>query len=350
MQIQSSDELTRTSSLVAQVVFDLRQNLLVRTDSSRGAIERSLARVMRKLLSPLWNSAKRGRWIYGNVYGRKMMMPAEHPIVATVTEAPLYNIPLALAVAVLAKAQTPLAIIDVGANIGETVAAIEQTTPDRCIYFCIEPEPELAQFCRLNFNANARVVVEEAFVGECKDANVTLVDDGRANPSTTFSISPSAKALSPLDRLAASFIEQHGVDLIKTDTEGYDFTILRSAESILQKYKPAVYFEWYPELIVKLNERPECIFEYLQQYGYRHWVLFTRRGELHCEISDPTKRFIEVLAKAAINCADISYFDVFGSTDSLASSELTDLYLYRAKYQQLTPLLAERAKHEVKQT
>ncbi len=331
METQASGNLTRTPSRIAQLIFDLRHSLLIGTISNKSSIGRTWARVIHKLLSPVWNAVRQQRWVRGHVYGREMLMPAEHPIVPTVTEVPLYNSPLALAVAALSKSRNSLSIVDVGANIGETVAVIEQRTPDRCIYFCIEPEPELAELCRRNFKGNARVTVKEAFVGECKDVNVVLVDDGRANPSTQFSSTAKGQLLNRLDMLVAGFAEQHGVDLIKTDTEGYDFTILRSAELILQKYKPAVYFEWYPELLLKLNESPESIFRFLEQYGYRHWVVFTRRGELYCEISDPTSRFLEVLTKAAINCSDILYFDVFGSTEQVASRTLTDLCINQVR-------------------
>jgi len=325
-----SRDLGRSFSRTTQLLFDFRERLLRASLSKRSRTVRVLGRLGYQILIPAWNHVRRGRWIHGTVYGRELMMPAEHTIVSTVTIYPHYNRALAVAAAVLHKEGQLLSIIDVGANIGETVAAIEELNPGRNVYLCVEPDAHLAEFCRRNHSSSERVFVKQVFAGERDDLGVVLEDDGRANPSTKFSDIKGSQKLHRLDGVAANFIEHHGVDLMKTDTEGYDFNILRSAESILKQHAPAVYFEWYPALLQKLSERIESIFEFLNHYGYRHWIFFTARGELHCEISDLTTREVEVLAKVALDRSDVLYFDVFGSTSETVTRSLTDRYLESA--------------------
>jgi len=278
------------------------------------------------LTLPVFQWLRPGKWVATDLYGQRLMMPAEHPLPATITEHALFNIPLGLAAGAVGASGRPVSVIDVGANIGETVAVIEQRNPGRCVFLCVEPSPELAQFCRLNHAANERVTVAEAFVGENEDQQVMLVDDGRANPSTRAVSSPTAPKLRRLDTLAADFVARHGVDLIKSDTEGYDFAVLRSAESMLRQHKPAVFFEWYPELLLQYGERPESIFPFLSGLGYKHWVFFDAGGGLYCQISEPTARFLDVLAKTTMRRERGSsfYFDVFGSVDQSACSRLAD--------------------------
>jgi FkbM family methyltransferase len=318
---------TSRSSRIAQRVFDFHEGLNSRRFSSTSVFGRALAKVAYHLSGPAWNTFRRGKWVRAHVYGRELIMPAEHPLVPTVAAFPLFNRPLALAAAVLSKPGKLLSVVDVGANIGETVAVIEQMSPRKCVYLCIEPEPVLAELCRHNYSQNERVFVKQAFVGESRGVSVALEDDGRANPSTKFSRTPTGHGLDSLDAVARDFVDQNGVDLIKTDTEGFDFTILRSAVSLLRKYGPALYFEWYPELLLKIGESPESIFHFLEQFGYRHWVFFTSRGEIHCELSEPTTRVLEVLAGVAQSRRDINYFDVFTSRDQTAGRTLTDSYL-----------------------
>ena len=57
-----------------------------------------------------------------------------------------------------------------------------------------------------------------------------------------------------LDSLAASFVKENGLDLLKVDTEGYDFSALRSASTLLLQYKPTVYFGWFPATLKNLGE------------------------------------------------------------------------------------------------
>lgn len=327
MGSHSVDVLSRSSSRVAQIIFDVRQNLDPKRASGSNFLLRSLAKLGYRGLLPAWNVVRQGKWVLGHVYGRDLLMPAEHPVLPTVASFPLFNRPLGMAVAALPQSQRLLSIIDVGANIGETVAVMEEMNPNKCVFLCVEPQHELAEFCRRNYAGNERVIIREAFVGEQRDGTVVLEDDGRANPATKLCNNKSGQKLRTLDDVVSDFVGEHGVDLIKTDTEGFDLTILRSAKSILRTHAPALYFEWYPDLLKKIGECPEGIFQFLRQFGYRHWLFFTARGELHCELTEPTNRALAVLANLASSRSEIAYFDVFGSPKESVTHTLADLYL-----------------------
>jgi len=331
MGSQSVAAISRSSSRIAQVVFNARQNLDSKRSYGSSFLLRSLAKLGYRGLLPAWNIVRKGKWVHGHVYGRDLVMPAEHPVLPTVASFPLFNRPLGLAVAALPRTQKLLSIIDVGANIGETVAVMEEMSPNKCIFLCIEPEHELAEFCRRNYVANERVIIREAYIGEPRDATVVVEDDGRANPATKFCNDMSGQKLRTLDDVVGDFVDRHGVDLIKTDTEGFDFTILRSAESVLRRYVPALYFEWYPDLLRRIDEQPAGIFQFLRQFGYRHWVFFTARGELHCELTEPTERALAVLANVAGSRSEIAYFDVFTTPNETIARALTDSYLRFSK-------------------
>jgi FkbM family methyltransferase len=254
-------------------------------------------------------------------------MPAEHTLVPILAEHPNFNRPLALAAEVLMPSGRPLAVIDVGANIGETVAVIEQANAGRCAYLCIEPEPDLAEMCRRNFADVDRLLVVEQVVGDREDLTVVLEDNGRANPSVRSGAGAKARQIHTLDKVAAAFTENHGVDLIKTDTEGYDFSVLRSAAGLLRQYSPALYFEWYPELLLNSGESPGAIFSFLRGFGYHQWVVFAATGELYFEFADPEPRALDVLARVAQSRKNGAYFDIFGTCNARCCRALADASL-----------------------
>jgi FkbM family methyltransferase len=244
-----------------------------------------------------------------------------------------YNRGLGLAAASIASGlgqRAHLTMIDVGANVGETVAVVESYSPDRFSFLCIEPDPEIAALCRLNHENCPRVHVERCFVGEREGMTVRLEDDGRANPSTVLidchrTDSDSEGKLLRLDTIAADFAAQNGgIDLIKIDTEGYDFSVLRSAEKLLKSYHPALYFEWYPALLSPLGESILDGFSYLANVGYRHFVFFASAGNYYCRISDPDELLLRSLASVASSDPAILYFDVFASTDPKVCDALTE--------------------------
>jgi FkbM family methyltransferase len=259
-------------------------------------------------------------------------MPARHPLPATMAIFPQYNRPLGLAAEAIARTcptRINLAVIDVGANIGDTIALIEQHSPNRWLYLCIEPDQANAEFCVANHVDNDRVQVEQLFIGEDEGAVVWLEDDGRANPSTKRGgqgdtmLPPAAGKLVKLDTAANSFAERNGIDLIKVDTEGYDFHVLRSGQQLLKKYQPALYFESFPKLLLEAADSVHAGFAYLSSLGYRYFVFFTNKGDFYCTANDPDEIFLRGLESRASSA--LPYFDVFASTRKDLCGELVEL-------------------------
>jgi FkbM family methyltransferase len=263
-----------------------------------------------------------------------MRMPAEHPLSATLHHFPQYNRPLAMAIKAIASSSSGnpnLTVVDVGANIGETVAVIEQLVPD-VSYLCIEADEDIARICRFNHRGNPRVQIEQCYIGENAGSLVMLQDDGRANPSTklideaNFDGSSGYGQLVRLDSVAGPFADAHnGLRLIKVDTEGYDFSVLRSGATLIERYRPALYFEWFPDLLTDLQEQVWSGFDFLEGLGYHHFVFFSSQGDYYCHLSRPDHFVLKSLASTASQNKSLLYFDVFTSTDEAVCRRLVEL-------------------------
>jgi FkbM family methyltransferase len=326
--------MRRTLSL-AGGLFKLRVKLtryLIRKRFPGKLIARITGRTIGFLLRHIGND----EFVDTDLFGRSLLMPVSHFLPTTMAEFPQYNSPLVLAVEALSmgKLQTPsLVVIDVGANIGDTAAIIEYHHPGICSYFCIEPDPSLASICRENHATNPNVIVEQAFIGEDSDISVRLIDDGRANPSTQILSEPSSGKdmsalgrLTRLDSIALDFCKRNGrVDLIKIDTEGFDYSIIRSASRILDEYGPAIYFEWYPKLLAGLGENITGPFGFLRGYGYKHFLFFNELGYYHCAADEPSELFLRGLASIAMSSILPNYFDVFACAQESLRDRLLEL-------------------------
>lgn len=323
--------MNRSYSYPAQVTFDA-VNRLQSLSTHPSRIVRLFVRGIDRLLKPLSRKIGLGHIVKAHLYGHTLWMPSEHPLPTTLQIFPQYNRPLGLAVEAIARTgggSSAIAVIDVGANIGETVAIIEQCLPDVCSYLCIEADENIAEICRLNYAGNNRIKVKQSFIGEDEGRLVRLEDDGRANPSTKLETDLAAETLSGhnrlmrLDSIAAPFAEAFGhLDFIKVDTEGYDFSVLRSGALLLRKYEPGLYFEWFPRLLTGLNEEVWAGFEFLKSLNYCHFVFFTSQGDFYCEISDPDRFFLQNLANVTVRDKGFEYFDVFASTKEAVCDEL----------------------------
>jgi FkbM family methyltransferase len=322
--------MNRTLSPFAQVAFSIAiklQHLAHRANFPT----RQFARAALKIANPLSGWAGKNRLVVAHLYGHDLVMPAEHPLASTLAAFPQYNRPLALAsraIADVGDASSPLVVIDVGANIGETIAIIEERCPGIGRYLCIEADQNIAELCRLNHKGNDRVQVKQAFIGENEGTAVWLEDDGRANPSTKLAgqaQAPDCDRLVRLDTIAAPFAATFAtVSLIKVDTEGYDYSVMRSASGLLRQYKPAIYFEWYPKLLRELGELIWSGFENLESLGYDHFVFFTNMGDYHCAVERPNRLFLDSMAGIAEGDS-IMYFDVFASASRKVGNRLVEL-------------------------
>jgi FkbM family methyltransferase len=323
----------RTPSRLAQVTFDAVNRLQILSMRSNLAVQ-EFGRIFRWITFKFLPIVGAGHTVDGELYGRRMRMPTEHPLPAILQNYPQYNRPLALAVKALGSAfsgNAGLAVIDVGANIGETVAVIEQLTPN-VSYLCIEADQDIARICQFNHRDNVLVQTVQCFIGEQEGALVHLQDDGRANPSTKLASQADLNdnshhgRLMRLDTVARSFAEDHnGLSLIKVDTEGYDFSVLRSGQALLERYRPALYFEWFPELLIGLQEQVWDGFDYLEKLGYKHFVFFSGQGDYYCHLSNPDHFTLTSLASTASQNKALLYFDVFASNEEAICKKLVEL-------------------------
>jgi len=340
------------SGILAQWAFDAETKLTYRSAHASHP-ERLLAGCGRRFLAPFARKFSAREIVSASLFGRTLLMPAEHPLPATLARFPQYNSPLLLAVdAIAAETGSGVSIIDVGANVGDTVAMIEQTRPGLCSYLCIEADKRLAELCRMNHANNPRVFVKQCFIGEEEGVAVRSQDDGRANPSTKLishdelSSIGEHNLLRRLDTVALEFAETTGrLGMIKVDTEGYDFSVLRSGPRILQDFRPSILFEWFPKL---LNDRNELIwdgFEYLSSFGYRDFVFFTNRGDFYCKVSNPDRLFLRSLSSVAARDPGLGYFDVFTSNGPPICERLVQLSIEFMSSPQPTSALRSRAGH-----
>jgi FkbM family methyltransferase len=326
--------MDRSKSYIAQASFDfalLMQSWAV----APNRLVSIFGRAANKLAGAIAKRIAANHTVVARIYGRDMTMPSEHPLPEILLRLPQYNRPLALAVEAIWKSRpdrTTLTVVDVGANIGDTIAIIEQRLPDVCSYLCIEPDQNLAALCKSNNLGNNRVEIEQCFIGEQEGSLVKLEDDGRANPSTKpTEITHTEEGttygrLMRLDTIAARFADFHGgLDLIKIDTEGYDFSVMRSGTEILKKYTPSLFLEWFPKLLIDLNEEVWGGLEYLENLGYNHFVFFSNQGDFYCKIANPDRRFLRSLASITLRNDALPYFDIFASTSQSICDELVEL-------------------------
>jgi len=238
------------------------------------------------------------------VWGKRLRLPATHHLPFIVGTNPLWSIPLINCVEALDR--PVVTIVDIGANVGDSVVLLESQLPGLSRFVCVEPNPEWVPYLTAN-TAGLPVEIIHDFIGEGQHLTIKEGDPGTAGSQ----IAASGRRSIPLDEICSG----RQIDLIKVDTDGFDFPILRSGRSSLCATHPALFFEWDPPKWREQGEDPASVFDWLVGLGYESFCLFTDSGFFACRIGTNAKEVIQSLAAVAASRQGIDniYWDVFAA-------------------------------------
>ena len=171
-------------------------------------------------------------------------------------------------------------IVDVGANVGDTTAAMLRHT--QASVLCVEPTDHFFSLLQRNVAAfgspfSERVRLTKAFVSlNTGDKFVSKVERGTAVNVITSGHS-EADAYTLPDLLMHESIELSQVVLIKTDTDGYDADCMLSIDSELKKAQPLLYWENQLDNMAQYRKYVELA-HCLENDGYNDFFVFDNFG------------------------------------------------------------------------
>jgi FkbM family methyltransferase len=192
-----------------------------------------------------------------------------------------WDLNLGTVVSQLAPQSAPT-LVDVGSNIGASLMQMKLAKPDAFVY-CFEPSDRFLPYLTQNVSANGW-------------ANVTIERSLLSSHAGTVRLYTNATTASVVSReydghdfrfdevvtsttLDGYFRNLGPVHLIKIDTDGYDFDVLMGGSSLLRRDRPAVYFEFAPDLLRRAHRNPADFLAFLNKHGYEDFFAFSNRGE-----------------------------------------------------------------------
>ncbi len=166
---------------------------------------------------------------------------------------PTYDSWLVTLLCDLAK-QHPGAVLDIGANQGLLTASIaRQLGPSRSLV-AFEPVPETANRAAATFALNglSNATVLAIGVGDTDEDLQFNIIEGNSDLATTRAVVGTSKATAltvpcrRLDSLLDNALREP-VGLMKIDVEGFEPNVVRGAQSLIARDRPAIVFEYWPE-------------------------------------------------------------------------------------------------------
>ncbi len=175
------------------------------------------------------------------IHGCNLSLPLSHPLPIYLKKYRHYDrLPRRLS-AFFHEKQARLTCIDVGANIGDTVAAFRMVEGDR--FLAIEPNPGFRHYLEANWGDDASVVILDVLCGSERASVKVEIEEGRGTATLRHVTAGVLVEQRSLDDMLTEYPDFAAPDILKIDTDGHDFEVIAGACTLIESHRPAVLFE-----------------------------------------------------------------------------------------------------------
>ena len=240
-----------------------------------------------------------------------IIMPGNNPQISNYKHYPYMNNQLGRLAKVIATKYNDLVMVDVGANVGDTIAIVKTFVDVPIIG--IEGDATTYNFLEKNVKQFSNIRIIKQFLGEeTKSIKANLEKDGWNGtiiPTNEGSSNLELKTLD--DTLHESALNNLNLKLLKIDVEGFDTIVIRGSNEIIRKNKPVLYFEYNRENMNAIKEDGIATLLSLVQFGYTNIIFFDNKNRYVLNTDLNNKELITQLH----NYADgfngmIPYYDI----------------------------------------
>jgi len=217
------------------------------------------------------------------IYNYRMTLPFSHELPKYLTRYPNYMRNLWLLAGLIEKNSPGLVAIDIGANVGDTVAVIRKESSLPII--CVEGNELYLKYLKENTKAFDHVAIAPFYVGDEQSGNLRVISE-QGTAKLVAADAGDSIGFKPLSEIYEEASFSARVGLIKVDTDGFDLKILLGSRSFLAEHQPILFFEYDPHLFDPQDQQQyQRLFKMLAEVGYQVALEFDNFGNFCEEIS-----------------------------------------------------------------
>lgn len=240
------------------------------------------------------------------IHGKKLYMPLSHNLPIYVRRFKFYDTALTRISKFLRLKKKNLVYVDVGANIGDSILAINPQKKDSIIG--IEPDPKFQKYIKKNLMNLDNVVIEKVICSSFSKKEKVRILEKNGTASIITDDDSGEMEKDTLDNIMKRN-KFSTVDLLKIDTDGHDFEVLKGARETIKKYRPAIFFECdsfgNKNYIGDIFE----LFDFLMSCGYISIIMYDNFGYLFGKYNLKDRETLKNFFFYQLN-SDFYYFDI----------------------------------------
>lgn len=255
-------------------------------------------------------------------------MPGNNPQISTYKYRPDANDLLGILAVHVAAKYPGMTLIDIGANVGDTIAVIKTAIETPIIG--IEGDPISYGFLERNTKQFKDITILKEFLGEKRQTLQVALEKSGWNTTLIPTENKSGQSLSlkTLDEvLEENQLAGKNSKILKVDTEGFDTIILRGAGGLIQQHHPVIFFEYNRANMEAIQEDGLSTLFSLEKYGYSSVIFFDNYGRYMLTTPLSQQELIRQLHQySEDNVSQIGYYDVclFHDSDADIAKTFTE--------------------------
>lgn len=250
---------------------------------------------------------KRKKYKTIQVGAYKLIANSEHPLETYLKTYKYYSRNFPRIAKLIERKYAVFSIIDVGANIGDTVALLRSENITQMIH-AIEGNPFYFEIMQSNLKQFRNVKSYLTLLGDESKAEYLSIEAGEGTGKVRASAEKTQTCT--LDDLITSD-NITDVKLLKTDTDGFDFKIIRGGLNFIELNKPILFFEYDAIFLEEQNDDGITLFKQLQNSGYNFCIFYDNYGKMLLSLSvKDIEKIQQLYAYMRKREGAFEYFDV----------------------------------------
>ena len=213
------------------------------------------------------------------IHNKMMKMPLSHEIVRYLEEFKNYDrLPYRLGRFIKDSGRN-ICGLDIGANIGDSIAAFCPTDID--VFLAIEANDHFLKFLNYNWKQCENIKILNVLCSSQDEDNCQYnIEESKGTANIQSNSSGIILSTRSIDSIRDEHTSFKNINIIKTDTDGFDFKILEGAKKTIKECKPIVLFEC--DIFGNLEYVSDIsnAFQMFKSSGYSHFLLYDNFGNL----------------------------------------------------------------------
>lgn len=234
-------------------------------------------------------------------------IPLSHALPVILNQYPFYSSNLARVASCVKYKYDDLSIIDIGANIGDSVFILRKEV--FCPILCIEGDEKFFKILQANTIKQENISIKKVFIGNTDE----IIEQELVIVAGTAHFEESNTKTTEFKKLSSVLINEPTFSkskMLKIDTDGFDLSIIRGSVDFIQIVKPVLFFEYDPFFLSKQSDDGISIFSLLQSLGYSHMCVYDNFGDYLISLPLQQSRQIEDIHRYLLGRNGKFYYDI----------------------------------------